>query len=375
MHASPGVPHDARAASRDASRATTWLRRAVSVPGLLVLALVDLVVLPAALLGAFVVDLVRRHAFAAVRFQLALAFALWIHVVGLLLLGRAWVTGLYAGWERERDLDLESEVWWATTTWRAATRLYGMRVEVEGEDALEGGPIILMARHASLLDVLLPLVFGSGRHGLRLRYVAKRELLWDPCIDLVGRRLPTAFVRRDRREHEAEVALVLALANDLGPNDGVVIFPEGTRFSEAKRTRALAALAEHDVAGFAHGVALQQLLPPHVGGPLGLLDRAPGADVVFCAHAGLEGASHLRDLVGGSLVGKTVSVRFWRVRAADIPKDRDERVLWLRAWWTVVDAWVTAHRRAERIEARDPCVQPNRGAVTSATVPKSLMRT
>ncbi len=323
----------------DRSRAAKWSRRAVTVPGLVLLWLVDLALLPLLLAGAAVLDLARHRRFAGVRFHLAVAFALGIHVVGLVLLAGAWLAGLSRGRVREHDLDVRSEAWWATATWHAAVRIYGMRTVVEGEDALDGGPLLVMARHASLLDILLPIVFAA-RHGLALRYVVKRELLWDPCIDLVGHRLATAFVKRQGRGHETDVAAVESLARDLGPRDAVVIFPEGTRFTEAKRTRALAALAGRDELAHANARRLRHLLPPHPAGPLHLLDRAPVADVAFCAHTGLEGANHLRDLVDGSLVGATVRIRWWRVARADIPRDAAARVAWLRQWWERLDAWI-----------------------------------
>lgn len=323
----------------DVSRAAKWSRRFVTVPGLLVLCLLDLALLPVLLLFALVVDLKRHRRFAGVRFQLAVAFALVIHVVGLALLFGAWADGLIAGRARERDLDVRSEAWWASATWRTAVRLYGMRVVIEGEDALEGGPLVLMSRHASLLDILLPIVFAA-RHGLALRYVVKRELLWDPCIDLFGHRIATAFVRRQGPGHEIDVAFVESLAKGLSRRDAVVIFPEGTRFTPAKRERALAALAGHDEAAFENASRLRNLLPPHPSGPLRLLDRAPRADVVFCAHTGLEGANHLRDLVAGSLIGATVRIRYWRVAAPDVPSAPSARVAWLRQWWERLDAWI-----------------------------------
>lgn len=335
---------DVVAPETDASRAITWLRRALTIPGLVVLCLLDLAALPFVLLGALVADLVRHRRLLAVRFHLAVALALGMHLVGLFLVLFAWLVGLFRGREREQRLDFRFEAWWAGVMWRAATWLFGMHVVVEGEDALGNGPLVLMARHVSLLDVLLPVIFLSGKYGVALRYVAKRELLWDPFIDVVGHRVPSAFVRRDARDHARQVQLVDALASDLGLHDGVVIFPEGTRFTEAKRKRILASLEGTDEAASAHATRLKHLLPPHAGGPLGVLERAKGADVIFCAHTGLEGASHLRDLRAGSLLGATVHVHFWRVPASEIPGDDAARLTWLRAWWERLDGWIEAHR-------------------------------
>ena len=72
----------------------------------------------------------------------------------------------------------------------------------------------------------------------------KRELLWDPCLDIVGQRTRNAFVRRGSDARDKEIALLRQLATAVTERDGVLLFPEGTRFSPAKRERALAHLAD-----------------------------------------------------------------------------------------------------------------------------------
>jgi 1-acyl-sn-glycerol-3-phosphate acyltransferase len=58
-------------------------------------------------------------------------------------------------------------------------------------------------------------------------------------LDIVGNRLANCFVRRNSGDSDREIAAVQRLMEDLGPNDGVLIYPEGTRFTEAKRRRIL----------------------------------------------------------------------------------------------------------------------------------------
>ncbi|MDC0708578.1 hypothetical protein POL68_08865 [Stigmatella sp. ncwal1] len=45
----------------------------------------------------------------------------------------------------------------------------------------------------------------------QLKYVLKRELLWDPCLDVVGRRLPNVFVERSGDRGKAEIEAVATL--------------------------------------------------------------------------------------------------------------------------------------------------------------------
>jgi hypothetical protein len=127
--------------------------------------------------------------------------------------------------------------WWACGLFRAAARVFALELEVAGDDAAEPGPVVVLVRHASLADTLLPEVVLAGRHGLRRRYVLKRELLFDPCLDVVGQRLRCAFIRRG--SGESERAASAALGRDLGPDEGALIYPEGTRATAEKRARAL----------------------------------------------------------------------------------------------------------------------------------------
>jgi hypothetical protein len=50
------------------------------------------------------------------------------------------------------------------------------------------------------------------------------------------------------------------------------------------------------------------------------------ADVVVCAHTGLEGAGSFWSLLDGALVGVTLRVCFWRVPFAEIPIEREARI-------------------------------------------------
>ena len=169
----------------------------------------------------------------------------------------------------------------------------------------------------------------------------KRELLWDPCLDIVGQRLPNAFVRRGQSGSAAEIERVRELARDLGPRDGVMLFPEGTRFTPRKRQQVLARLAESaEPKHVERGRALQHVLPPRLGGVLALLEEAPGVDVAFCVHTGFERLRTLNDLWSGELVGRTIEVEFWRIPAAQIPRERAARVDWLFDQWSRIDDWL-----------------------------------
>jgi 1-acyl-sn-glycerol-3-phosphate acyltransferase len=177
--------------------------------------------------------------------------------------------------------------------------------------------------------------------------VIKRELQMIPTIDIGGRWVPTYYARRGSKDTAGEVAALRSLADGLGRNEGILIYPEGTRFTTAKLERAKQVIAERqpEIAQLAD--RLQHVLPPRLGGPLALLAEARGADVVFCGHEGFDGYAHVSDIWSGRLVGKTIHIRFWRHSAAEVPEGQAEQARWLYEQWQVLDDWVGEMRRIE----------------------------
>jgi 1-acyl-sn-glycerol-3-phosphate acyltransferase len=328
------------------------VRRAVTVPLYFGLLAGALVALPIALPIAAALDLVRRSRWGLARSLLFFVFYLGCEVAGILASAALWTAhAVLPALSHERYLDgnFRLQCWWARTLLGGAARIFALRFEVEGDDAALPGPVLLFIRHASVGDTVIPAVLLSDRHGLRLRYVIKRELLWDPCLDIVGNRLPNYFVDRESEDSAAEAAAVGRLAAGLGPRDGVLIYPEGTRFTEAKRARILEKAEQRGARDLATRTRrLRNVLPPKSGGPLALLEACPGVDVLFCAHAGFDAVTRFSEFLAAGLVGRTIRVSFWRVPAADIPRDREARVDWLFDQWTKIDDWVGASREAAR---------------------------
>ena len=321
-----------------------WPRRLLTIPGvILALALVS-AALPALVVLALVVDLCRangRRTLASVRLVLFLEAFLLAEVFGLAILGATALVTLGSPARR-------AEITWPvqrlyTSILMAATRtLFSLRFEVEGDDlAAEGGPMLVFIRHASIIDTLIPSTFVANRHEVRLRYVLKRELLVDPCLDVAGHFLPNYFAARDGVDTPGEIEAVRALKSGLGPADGVLIYPEGTRFTARKRRKIIERLLRTDPAAAARAEALGHLLPVRHGGALALLDAAPSCDVIFIGHTGLEGFASITDIWAGALVGRTLRIKIWRERAATIPDTEEARLAWLHARWQRLDDWIT----------------------------------
>jgi len=334
-----------------ASFVEVWGRRALTISCCLLIWLLLMAAFPLLLIAGAVIDLVRGGAWVITRCAFFFPFYFSCEVIGIVASFVIWLaSGVWAGASRERFLDWNFALqrWWASALCRGAQRIFSISIEVEGADELRNGPVIVFLRHASVADTLLPAVFIANPNGLRLRYVLKHELLLDPCLDIVGNRLPNSFVRRN----SGDSLRVVELMENLGPRDGVIIYPEGTRFTEAKRERIIEELARNGESYLCEKARmLTNVLPPRLGGPLLLLQRNETADAVFCAHFGFDGVVDLRDFLRGSLVDRSVNVRFWRVPFSSIPKSREERIDWLFENWARVDEWVGRQKAHEVVSA------------------------
>ena len=319
----------------------------VEVGGFVVLTLL----FPLVLAGAAAVDVVRwvvrRKPWMGVRL---VAFAWWFLFAEM----RALVTlaAIYAstggplgrGSMRRRRLIYDLRIHWCRSHLAGIQRLFRVAIEVDGLEHAGPGPVVIFIRHASIIDNVLPDALAGHAHGLGLRFVLKRELEMLPVFDIGARWVPTNFVRRGSGDTEAEVANLRRLAHEMGPDEAILVYPEGTRYTPEKLARAQEIVAERQPQFASSAGQLRNVLPPRLGGPLALLEEGRGIDVVFCAHAGLDGFEYIRDIWGGGLVGATIRVRFWRVRADEIPVGEQERAEWLYAQWKAVDECVDALR-------------------------------
>ncbi len=319
-------------------------RRLVSVPILLLVGSTLALSLPIAIPALAILDLVRpTRPWARCRAVLSLQWIALCEVIGVATSFALWLVFLV---HRDQSRFLRHNTalqrLWTTSLFAGAKRIFAMRVEATGLTAATHGPMLVLVRHASLVDTVLTAAVLANPNKLRLRYVLKKELLWDPCIDIVGNRLPNAFVSRGANS-EMDLAKVKTLALKLMPDEGVLIYPEGTRFSAAKLRKLQARLASDPVTG-PSAAMLRHVLPPRLGGTLALARTLPGVDVVVLAHTGLEGAASLRDFWRGELVGKTLRVRATRIAAKDVPGGADLNAQWLMRLWQDVDTWIDGAR-------------------------------
>jgi 1-acyl-sn-glycerol-3-phosphate acyltransferase len=333
----PLIPDDSPRASR------AWRRVrgiTVEVIGLVLLTLLA----PVLLIGAMAVDLAlwarRRKPWMAVRLLAMLWWFLVGELYGLLGLLAIWVISGGRDSPRRRDRVYHLKRRWLGSHLAGIRALFGLRFEVEGLELAGPGPVLVMIRHASIIDNALPDVIIGRAHGLGFRFILKRELQMLPTIDIGGRWVPTLFVRRASGDTASELERMRALTVNLSSHDGLLIYPEGTRWTAEKLARAKEIIAERQPEIAQRAARLRNVLPPRLGGTLELLESARQADVVVFGHVGLDGFEYVSDIWSGGLVGTTVRLKFWRFAAAEVPSERDELIAWLYDRWQVLDDWI-----------------------------------
>ncbi len=228
---------------------------------------------------------------------------------------------------------------WITSIVRAGGPLLGVDFDMRAPE-LPAGRVIVLSRHASMIDAIVPVLLVEDLAGRPIHYALKAELQHDPCLDIVGHRLDNWFVQRGS-DTERETAGMAAMAERTEADGAVAIFPEGTYATERSRAKVRASL-ERDGPPEAAALAdeLRHLLPPKPAGVQALLDAAPDADVMFLGHVGLEGVAEATGLLRTLPLRAPIVVDGWVVPRDEIPTDPDEVVTWLHDQWRRLDRWV-----------------------------------
>ena len=333
-------------------------RRLGSMTGLIFGAVILTVALPVWFPIVVLIDACRLKW----RFPLArlLSFAVcwaWLETVGVVCSAFYWLTGQSKNLTKHYAL----QRWWADRLLAALKATCGFSVEVEEIEALQPGPILMFARHASLADSLVSAYVVTTLAQMKPRYVLKRELLADPCLDVVGQRLPNHFLDRNATDSTPELQALEALVTDIDVATVGIIFPEGTRANEKKRKRAIEKIALIDSSRADRLHDMKHLLPPRPAGAAAMLRGCPSADVVFAWHVGFEGL----DTFGGilrAISSRMPPIRFHlrRVERTGIPSnsitDTDELTKWLDSEWMRMDREVD-----EALKARHEIRRNHRG--------------
>jgi 1-acyl-sn-glycerol-3-phosphate acyltransferase len=298
-------------------------------------------------LAAVVVDVARLRTRTPLVRLLSFAWCWsWLELAGLVGAAALWVSGRAGDQERHYRL----QRWWSSRLMRALERTCDVAVEVAGVDALGGPPVVVLVRHASLADSLVTAWVVADRAGLRPRVVLKRELLADPCLDVVGNRLPNCFVDRGAVDSAPSLAAIRELGASMEQTSAVIIFPEGTRSNPDKRARALDRIAERDPQRAQRLSALAHTLPPRPAGTMALLDGAAevGATVAVGAHAGFDGLDTFRGILAALRRGPIRARLEFTVVEPPSENDPASVARWLDDRWVELDDRISSWSAADR---------------------------
>lgn len=320
-------------------------RRLASIPAVVV-------GLPVLLLGGPVVVLLGALADIRSGYRGLPSLRLWLFGIIFLVyewIGQGyalflWVTGGF-GRRLHHRRHQGMQAWWVASLFRWARRILGVEVELDDLSTLPEGELVVLSRHASMVDALIPALIWASTLRRPVHYVLKKELRLIPNIDVYGHRLGNHFVDRVG-DRETEVAAIATMARGARPRSALVIFPEGTYATDKAKQRIQASLERRgETARAALNKELRYLLPPRPGGALALLNERPEAPVVIVGHVGLEGLAELDGLRRNLPSKRKVIVRWWVVDRADVPTNDDDRKAWLDREWRKLDQWVASQHQ------------------------------
>lgn len=334
-------------------RTQRYLRRVVSIPVALALAPVMILTAPVVLPALAVFDLLtgaRRLPLVRVG-VMAIVFALHEWYATLLYLR----FGLVPGTAKIPRLQ-QAMGDWSGSLLDWCGRILGAEVDWGDLETMPPGRLLVLARHASNIDAIIPCVLFTKLLRRPAHYVLKRELRWFPSFDLFAPPLGNSFVERGGNTEDQLVQLE-KLAHVARPDGALIIFPEGTFATPAKRERIRASLVRKgETAAVALTDELRSLLPPKPAGVLALRRARPDAAPMVLAHRGLDGVSSFAGLRSNLPLTSPIVVRWWP--AAPPPAADEDQRAWLASEWRRLDRWIASGQ----IDPPGPDVQRDRRA-------------
>lgn len=328
-----------------------WLRRLIIAPAVVVGVLLASLTLPLVVpIAAFVSRYVPGK-WRILRIVWFLFLYLLVEAAALTMMFSMWVIsgfGLRVGSPGFVDAHYALMGWAMRRIVASAKFTFKLSIIREGTERSSAGrrpgrrPIMVLSRHAGPGDSILLMDALANAFKRQPLIVLKEFLQWDPMIDVMLNRLPSAFVSGGREGRDELLETIEDMAAGMDANDAFVIFPEGANYTEKRAKRSIEKLREIGRPDLAErAVELKSMLPPRSTGVKTALAAAPDdTDVFFVGHAGLETFVTPGDIWRGMPTDTNVAARVWRVAAEDIPPEEDQEG-WLFDMWAEIDGWIT----------------------------------
>jgi 1-acyl-sn-glycerol-3-phosphate acyltransferase len=330
-----------------------WVRRLVVAPAVIGVTWLIVVTVPIWVLLTAALSPLMPGRLRLLRMVWLVTVYLVLESATLVALFVLWIASGF-GWKlrtpRFQLMHYRLVAWLLWVLFREARRALKVTVVTDGPDpdAHPGRPLVVFCRHAGPGDSFLLAHALVNWYRREPRIVLKDTLQWDPVIDTLLNRLPSRFISPSPGERGAQVeAEIAALATGLDENDAFVIFPEGGNFTPKRRQRVIEKLHAsglHAVA--ARAEKMLHVLAPRPGGVAAALRAAPDADVMWVAHTGVDHLLSAADVWWALPMDKTITMRWWLVPAAEVPREHEDQLEWLLSWWERIDGWIDEQRSA-----------------------------
>lgn len=320
------------------------LRRLILAPLAIVLCAGLLAATPVVLVAAALYGAMFDHKLRVLRAAAFVTVYLFFEILSIVVLFGLWLGSGFGSGMRSQPMQAAHfgyMRWWLKCINAAASRLFRLRIEIEKPPARKAGPVLVFSRHAGPGNSLM--LVGTIMIGYRRlpRIIMLAKLQWDPFFDTIGNRLPNRFITHNPDDRDRSLREIAELASGTPYDGAFVLFPEGRDFTAKLRTRAIASLRKKGFSRYADKAEkMLRVLPPRHGGVLAAVNAAPEADVVFVAHTVLEDVGPFAELWRRIPFERPVAARYWRVPAAEVPREEDALIEWLYAWWARIDEWI-----------------------------------
>ena len=318
------------------------VRRPISYLVTTVVSLLFMVLTPVALPVLYLVDVVTgRPRGKRSRVWMLLGATIWFEYLGLFGGAAIWLR--YLGGRINPDgwmaANYRLEFWWCRSHMRNLQLFAGVRVTLLDDEPLRGPRSIVISRHSSHIDAIVPLTVLEMADRTPC-YTLKQDLQWAPAMDLVGHRTRNVWIDRTPQPGSPMMAEIEELAADMPADGSAVIFPEGTFRTQERHDRAIERLRGTRPELADRADRLRHVLPPRPAGTLALLRGAPDADIVILANVGTEGRSEIADIVATIDEPHPITVMATRYARAEVPAGDDEFTEWLVDRWLEMDDWI-----------------------------------
>lgn len=323
------------------------VRRLIIAPGVVVGVVAAVISLPVVAVAAAFMSRYVPGKWRILRIVWFLFLYLLVEAASLTMMFSLWVISGFGLNLREpgfQDAHYWLLAWMLRRIVASAKFTFRLSIIREGDPPRTAGenPVMVLSRHAGPGDSILLMDALTNQLRRRPRIVMKEFLQWDPMVDVMINRIPSAFVPAQSEGRDVVVETIRVMASTMEDRDAFVIFPEGANFTEKRARRSIEKLLEIGRPDLAERAAeLKNTLPPRARGVKTAIEVAPeGTHVFFVGHAGLETFVTPWDIWRGIPTDTNVAVKVWHWPPDRIPPEAEQET-WLFDVWAEIDAWIT----------------------------------